>query len=464
MTQRRKINLPLLEVIGVSVVIHVIAIFVLGGLTIWQMVQEAEPEFEAPEIPSESVEPKQLKVRIEKATKKSAQPRQVIKVTVASDINPPDHDIMLPQVDNRVAVGTNVGGGGLGRNWGNDGLDLGKSAVNFFGIKSSGENIVFVVDVAKSMLEPSRGDVWGFNRVKEEIGTMIDQLSAGTLFNIYTYAQGLDVFSTHPIAATDANKEKAKEWFNRYWAYDGPRIVGHQGTRLNNYKPEFTDAMPIRREVYREKLADNGATTVELQSLPPERWGSGTSRLDLALLAAFENRADTIFVITDGTPLVRRTINEREFSQFAKTFSKWDAERRAKAGVWEDFQQRWREYREKVAAYQEERRKKGLPPEIREGGRIGGIAPPEPPSGIGYKPVHDPKLSIEQLNKMLKQRARELYGKLDRKPPPLHIVGYGTNDKQEDQLKDLQSGFSSSKFRMITGKDLKSPEEESSSS
>ena len=379
---------------------------------------------------------------------------------MASDLNPPDHNIELPQVENRIAVAANVGGGGLGRNnWGGSGLDLGKSAVNFFGIQSSGENIVFIVDVAKSMLEPSRGDVWGFSRVKEEIGTMIDQLSPGTLFNIYTYERGLDVFSNSPIAATNANKQKAKDWFNQYWAYDGPRIVGHQGTRLNNYKPQFTDAMPIRREVYRVKQ-DADSSYVELEPLPPERWGGGSSRLDLALLAAFENRADTIFVITDGTPSVQRTLDQRTFSQFAKRYSDWDRKRRANQDAWDEYLQEWKEYREKVAAYQEARRKKGLPPEIREGVGIGGISLPSTPKAIGNRPDYNPHLSIEELNKTLKQRARELYAKLNRGTPQLHIVGYATNEKQKEQLNDLQSGFANSKFRKITSNDLKPPVKE----
>ena len=65
--RRRKLNLPLIEVIVVSVVIHLIAIFVLGGLTVWQIVHDSESEFEAPEIPAQSIEPQQIKVQIKES-------------------------------------------------------------------------------------------------------------------------------------------------------------------------------------------------------------------------------------------------------------------------------------------------------------------------------------------------------------------------------------------------------------
>ncbi len=460
---RRKVNLPLIEVIGVSLLLHVVGLLVLGGLTIWQVIQQPEPEFEAPPPPQEAIQPQELKVRLQKTQQKSRQPTRVMQVQNLSNLNLPKLDINMPTVDSRVSVSAGAGGGGIGRGFGAGGLDMSKSAVNFFGIKSTGENIVFIVDVTRSMLEPKRGDVWGFNRVKEEIGNMIDGLSPGTLFNIYAYERGLDVYSVRPMPATPENKEAAKKWINQYWAFQGTRIVGRQGANSNNYRPTFTEDMDVRRNKVITK--GNGSNwSAELVPIPEEQWGQGsnsTSRMELALLAAFENYADTIFIITDGTPQVARDIKQEEFNAWERARAKWEIEEEKVKGTpkWQAYLDKRREYEQKVAAYKEERRKKGLPPEIRENSHIGGIRPPEPPMGWAPNISHR-NMSFKDINAFLRDRARELYKERDRRPPPMHIVGYGVDEKAQENLEELQKGFPSSKFRHLKSEDLKEPEKE----
>lgn len=457
---RKKINLPLLEVIGISLILHVVGLFILGGLTVWQMVKEEEPEFEAPVIPQEPIEPQKIKVRINKAQKASAQPRQVVQVTNVSQLNLPSLDLDMPTINSKVSVSAGAGGG-LGRGFGSGGLDIAKSAVNFFGIQSTGENIVFVVDVTRSMLEPARGDVWGFNRVKEEISRMIEGLNPGTLFNIYAYERGIDVFSSRPLPATTENKDRAKKWINQYWAFTGSNITGRQGAKSNNYIPRYTDNMEIRRNrVVRTGTGSNW--NAELQPLPESQWGVGSyssSRMDLPLLAAFENGADNIFVITDGTPRVAQNIESKTFDDWVRKRKKWEAdkEKMIKSGKWVAYEKKVAEHRKKVAAYQADRKKKGLPPEIRETGHVGGIKPPTPPNGWGPH-LQNPFFSFPDLNKMLRNRARELYKARDQKLPSFHVVGYGVEEDTQENLKNLQKGFPSSKYRSLDSKELKEPE------
>ncbi|WOO42224.1 hypothetical protein [Rubellicoccus peritrichatus] len=462
---RKKVNLPLLEVIGISVILHVVGLFILGGLTVWQMVHEEEPEFEAPVVPQEAIEPQKIKIQIKKAQKSSAQPRQVVQVTNVSQLNLPSLDLDMPTINSKVSVSAGAGGG-LGRGFGSGGLDIAKSAVNFFGIQSTGENIVFVVDVTRSMLEPSRGDVWGFNRVKEEIGRMIDGLNPGTLFNIYAYERGIDVFSSRPLPATTENKERAIKWINQYWAFTGPNITGRQGAKSNNYIPTYTEKMPIRRN----RIIQTGVGTkweARLEPLSETQWGIGnhsSSRMDLPLLAAFENGADNVFVITDGTPRVAKSVEKRAFETFVDRASDWEKkkERLVKNGKWKDYEEKLVEHRKKVAEYQAERKKKGLPPEVRETGHVGNIRPPVPP--IGWRPyLSHHNFTFPELNKMLRSRARELYKERDQRLPSFHIVGYGVEERTEDDLKSLQKGFPSSKYRTLNSKELKEPEDKKKS-
>ena len=50
----------------------------------------------------------------------------------------------------------------------------------------------------------------------------------------------------------------------------------------------------------------------------------GNSRLDLALITAFEQKADAIFLITDGIPQIRRKLNEAEFEEYTKELAEYE--------------------------------------------------------------------------------------------------------------------------------------------
>ena len=50
----------------------------------------------------------------------------------------------------------------------------------------------------------------------------------------------------------------------------------------------------------------------------------GNSRLDLALITAFEQKADAIFLITDGIPQIRRKLNEAESEEYTKELAEYE--------------------------------------------------------------------------------------------------------------------------------------------
>lgn len=452
---RRKINLPLIEVIGISLVVHVLAIVVLGGITIYTVLQNDEPEMEAPPDFKE-IEPQklQLQVKLQEQQKRSSKPTQRITVTNVSQLNVPQLDVDMPMVDTRVSVNV-AAGGGMGRGFGTGGIDLTKSAVDFFGIRDTGENIALILDTARSMVEPERGDVAGYARVKAEIGRMISELSAGTMFNIYAFDDNLETFKSKPVAATAQNREEAEKWINRFWDFKNGKF-NYQGARGFSVVPDMSD-MPLQRHrVVRTGARDSPDAKFSLQELTgvQQQVGTGTSRMDLAILAAAEGGADAIFVITDGTPYVMREYTEKFIKDYQRRYDAfWKKAANDKAF------QKWQDdmvaFRAKVRKYQEDRQKRGLPPEIREGGYPGGFKPPRPPKDIGHPPHYHNRLSTEQFIAMVTKRAREIYREKGRKMPPLHVVGYATGDKEEANMNTLQKPFrGGSKFRRITGTQL----------
>lgn len=114
--RRRKLNLPLLEVLGISFAVHLAGLLILGGLTIYKMTQQPEPEFEAPPPPEQSTPPPEISVKL---AKPSAAPPMKMTVQNLSQLNLPQLDMDIPVIAERVTFGQGRG----------DGLGFGKGGV-----------------------------------------------------------------------------------------------------------------------------------------------------------------------------------------------------------------------------------------------------------------------------------------------------------------------------------------------
>ncbi|GHC04269.1 hypothetical protein [Cerasicoccus arenae] len=379
-------------------------------------------------------------------------------MTNISQINLPDINVNIPVVDSMVSVGTGGVGGGRG-GFGAGGVDFSKSAVDFFGIKDNGENVAFILDTAKSMVEKQRGDVAGYARVKEEITKMINNLKPGTLFNIYAFDDNLETFRANPVAATEANRQAAARWIDRFWKYENGRF-SYQGARGFSVIPDLTDLPILRHNLVRVSGdKDDPDAVFELQERTPEQQkiGAGSSRMDLAILAATERGADAIFMITDGTPNLRRAVTEKDLKNFQKRHHDYQKAfaKNKDSKEYRQYQEDYKEFKKKVADYQADRRRRGLPPEIREGGWPGGFSAPNPPKDVGWSPSFSHYMSTAELVKMIGDRVKEIYREVHKTQlPPLHVVGYSTGDKEQAIMESLQKPFKGGKFRKITEKDL----------
>jgi hypothetical protein len=285
-------------------------------------------------------------------------------------------------------------GGGLGVGSGGGGGE-----VTFFGLKGVGEKVCLIVDVSLSMCEDERGGVAGYQRVKAEVAQVIRSLKPGVLFNVVVFENGVGRCWKQLQPVNTAHQEEAIAWFNRYNQPAGP-----YGLPDPNHRP--------------------GA-----YGMPAE---GGTSRLDLALTAAFELGADAIFVLTDGLPRVIRDRGETgpERDVYDPGHQVTDAEIRD----WERRLEAWEEE-------QEERARKGLGPRLREGGGVAGPPPRPRDSPAGTRRVRDAGAVVywtpEDILAHIKTLQQTLYVERGRKPAAVHAVGYGVERETRRFLRDL---------------------------
>lgn len=459
MPRKKKVNLPLIEVVAVSLIVHIAGLVLLGSFTIWQAMRPEEPELEAPAIPPPPPDPPQHTVSLKESQKSSARPKARIVVQNISQINLPDLEVNIPVVESMVAVGTGGVVGGT-RGFTAGAVDFSKSNVNFFGIQDDGENVAFILDTARSMVEKERGDVWGYDVVKKEITAMIMDLKPGTLFNIYAFDDNLETFKPKPVAASEINRQEAARWIERFWKYENGKFA-YQGARGFDVIPDVTGLPMLRHNLVRVSgNKDEAGAKFALEERKPDeqKVGVGTSRMDLAILAAAENGADAIFMITDGTPSVRRHVTDQDLKNYQDRYDDYHQKlaRFKDSKEYKDYQQQMKDFRKKVADYQADRKRRGLPPEIRESGWPGGLSPPRPPNTVGYGPSFTHHMGMDMFVQMVGDRTKDIYREMHKtKMPPLHIVGYSTGDKEKVLMEQLQKPFHGGKFRRIDEKDLK---------
>lgn len=459
MPRKKKVNLPLIEVVAVSLIAHIAGLVLLGGITIWSAMRPEEPELEAPQVAPPPEPPPQHQVTLRESQKSSARPKARIAVQNISQMDLPQMDVNVPVIDSMVAVGTGGVVGGRG-GFGPGGVDFSRSQVDFFGIKDNGENVAFILDTARSMVEKERGDVWGYDVVKKEISEMINNLKPGTLFNIYAFDENLEMFRPEPVAATEVNRDAATKWIERFWKYENNKF-SYQGAVGFDKVPDMTGLPILRHRLERvsgEKDDPNAVFELKPVSEDEAKRGSGSSRMDLAILAAAENRADAIFMITDGTPYVMRAVDDSDLRRYQTDYKDYyqKLERFKDSKEWKDYQQAMKDFNKKIADYQADRKRRGLPPEIREGGYPGGIQRPRPPQEVGWGVSFHHKMSDQMFVEMVGNRVKEIYRDMHKtKMPPLHIVGYSTKDEDKARMESLQRPFRGGKFERIDEKDLK---------
>ena len=198
-------------------------------------------------------------------------------ITAASAVSP----VSMPKVDtinDEPAFGTSFGTG-----FGEGGVGNGRGGGRFFGTSGVGNRIILVIDTSTSM-NRNCGDK-GIAALRKEINKTISALSASTRFNIICFGEDADGFAAQPVAATGENVKRAKAWMKGYFI--NKEFVR---TRTSKYGSKGRDSKGI------------AYTPIPPSSVKALKGTSGNSRMDLALVAAFEQKPSTVFLIADGEP------------------------------------------------------------------------------------------------------------------------------------------------------------------
>lgn len=429
----------ILGTLSVSILIHAAAVALLGGVVVFKIFERPTAQF-IPPPPSTSakIEPRKLehRIKVKQQQQSGGRPRVSPRMTAngISAISLPDIEADPQAGKIKSNIQNNLGknfslsgsGSGLGTGSGSGGLGIGTSAVTFFGIKAAGERIVFIVDLSRSMVEDDKGGLDGINVLKKELKDMVRNLNDGTFFDMIFFDGGVDLFKPQLVIAKPAVKKEAEEFITPYYGDFGKEMLKNysQGnrnwpsaTRLHNYRVPTLKAS--------EKW------------LGSER-NEGNSSVDIPIIAAFGMKADTIFIISDGSPAIRRAFSPKEREEHERKVKEAQEQiARMNPKDVEKLEQKAKEtaeaYWKKVDEENARRARRGLPPKVTQFVAVGG-----PPLPFAPGP---PLMTTGEIIEYLRDIATELYGPDKNKHPRIYTISYGTKTAGEIFLKDLAREF-----------------------
>jgi hypothetical protein len=417
--RRRK---QLITLLLISLGIHLVALLIFGGVVVMRALREEKTVFVAPP-PLKTYEPRKLehKVKVQKQQRSSSRPAMAPRMVSAKP-----SDFALPEIKANPKVvktsfqpkfkevtGTGLGVG-LGTGYGVGGFGLGVSAFNFFGIRGRGDKIAILVDVSVSMVEEEAGGVAGYERVKRRLEQVVDALSDAALFNVIVFADAASAMDKELIIASKGNKAKAKEYIRPF------NTAGNWGLTSGNLNSTFA-------------------------GLPT---AGGTTRLDLGLTAAFEQGADTILIISDGMPKVKKSLSQADRDKHQEEQAAWREQNQSKIQQWDENYAGAAVQTERVWIPDTPARppsksppKEGQAPDKGSPAIPGHWAirhvnthPPRPQP----PPLPDPGWwTLADFIDHFTRLHEATYAKKGRKPPIVHCIGYQINEEGGAFLKGL---------------------------
>jgi hypothetical protein len=452
----RKRRKMLMYIFGGALVVQSIALMAVWGWTIMQQRNEEVVIFRTPP-PARRYEPRKLehKVKVQKQQRSSSRPAMMPRMVSMrmSDLSLPEvkvdpkviHTTFQPKF--RAVSGRGLGAG-LGTGHGTHGFGSGVANMNFFGLRARGEKVAILLDVSLSMVEDVRGGVKGFQQVKRRMNEVIDALPETALFNVVAFADAASAMNgkLEMVIANEGNKRRAKDFIRPF-----NQGEGHWGLDQSNIQPN--PGAGLRAE-------------------------GGTTRLDMALNAAYMMGADVILVFCDGLPMVRKGYTQEQLNAHQQRLTQWNAENAARVAAWQQnyaaaqanaqqvTEKVWVPERPAVPARpavpprppSKRPPKEGQPPDR---GHPGSPAQPAQPARPGYWTTRTvtrggysgpPRPQPPALGKPgnwtladfvthLNMLHEALYKERGQKPPQIHAIGYIIDDKGHTFLNGLAREF-----------------------
>lgn len=441
LNRRRKQLLSAALTIGLVAIVGGLLVFA-GWVLMTSEVEEATVFVKPP--PVKTYQPRKLehRVKVRKKQRSSSRPSMMPRMVAMKKSS-----LVLPEIKLNPKVikssfqpkfkavsGAGMGVG-LGSGYGLGGFGGGVAQFNFFGIRGRGDKIAVLVDVSVSMVEEQRGGPAGFMAVKNRINQVIDGLHQESMFSVVAFADACQVWKRQLQVATEENKREAKRFVRPF------NTENNWGLTSGNYSGVISSETPAV---------------------------GGTTRLDLALTAAFEMEADTILIISDGLPQVVKGMTPAEQQAFNQRLQAWHQANAGRMQAWQQQQQ------EMAANAQYEERKVWIPPQPaipapkgppKEGQRQRGPRPAQPgrwvtkrvridkqPGGGAARPrpPSPPKRmwTYADFVRHLQVLYAKRYESKGKKQPVIHCIGYGIESAGGKFLQDLAREYKG-KYRRV---------------
>jgi hypothetical protein len=397
--------------VAVAVLVHVVLISLLGLLVV---IVPEPPVAElvgivAPEANQEQPQTKRIMpATMPTPTAVAAAPARAITAAGMSSIALPDFESKTdgPQV---MEIATTD----LGASFAMPFSPKGTSQVNFFGIKSQGRRVAFLIDAERYMLTDPRGGYPAYEIVKSEIAGMIGKLGLETKFNVVLYeGSSVSAYADKLIPATTANKDKIRDWLypvNREFEKLGIRPIGYP---VQNVQSEVE---PVQTEFL-----------------------SGYLR---AIQFALETDVDAVFIITSGFRSMTTPRDPAEMAKLLKQMKWTDKDDQAWAAAVKKGQD-W--LKQENAA----RKAKGVPERviisIGEVWRDMGLQPPRSRPGGN-------QITAEMREDQVKNAIRLYYQQKNKPKPQINFVIFIGKDQDKETVPYLEH-FENIAHRARSGK------------
>jgi hypothetical protein len=245
-----------------SIVVHGALAILAGVWVVASYIKSEPPKFVAPPQPKIKVPPQTRQHRMNLAAHAALAAKPTFKARLVSlrptafalpdapkvsmeNLLTPDPSVIASNLVTGLsgAAGSGAGSGfGLG---GAGGKGLG-TAIDFMGIKANGQRILLLFDVSRSVVNKANQSAMPLAKIKQETLDMINKLPVDSRFGIIHFVRNYKLFQPELIAATQPNRDLAKQWIETEWRESGSMPRSGKGV----VAPEPNGLPPILRAGY----------------------------------------------------------------------------------------------------------------------------------------------------------------------------------------------------------------------
>lgn len=387
MPKKKNVNLPLIEVFLGSLAVHVVLLVVFGGVIISRIMANPDAVFEVPTF-NEPIDQAvlQRQQQVQKETRKAPPINQKITVKMPTNLQLNKLNIQLPDLMPTNVTTEDYGlGGGMSDFAGGD-IGLSMPEINFLGVRSKGERFIFLLNADDYMLTDKAGGIEGYQIVKEELIEQVESLPPGAVFNVIFFrGRATLTFSQSGMVGASAEQKAAlAKWID-----------------------------PINKTFDQRGIKSNIDPTMSFEPYGGENWGNWIRALQIA----FEQGADSVYLVDNSWSWFRASGFSESESEFERRKENWEREHgddwrkfEAQAKAWLD--------RENAARERQGRQKRVIT-------NFNAFVIERFPDAREHRPIfraHDGDLPPEELISYVRSMRETLWADRDYQEPSVNVI------------------------------------------